>query len=156
MKKNGLTWVKLLSLLVLLPLFLWWSVMRNTVSQYRELKELKKENHSALLLEDNRVAINHENLLTGDYLFKEHLNAATLDGCEIVSFAPSCDRVEEPVSLCRCHLLMKGQFVPLLKLVNSLEREPDIGYAMLRFSHKSGQELRVSLDIDLIQLTLNE
>ena len=47
-------------------------------------------------------------------------------------------------------------FIPLLKLVNSLEREPDIGYAMLRFSHKSGQEPLVSLDIDLIQLTLNE
>ena len=51
---------------------------------------------------------------------------------------------------------MKGPFIPLLKLVNSLEREPDIGYAMLRFSHKSGQEPLVSLDIDLIQLTLNE
>ena len=156
MKKNDLTWVKLLSILVLLPLFLWWAVMRNTVSQYRELKELKTGNHSALIHEDNRFAINHENLLTGDYLFKKHLNAATSDGCEIVSFAPSWDRVEGPVSLCRCHLLMKGQFVPLLKLVNSLEREPDIGYAVLRFSHKSGQELLVSLDIDLIQLTLNE
>lgn len=156
MKKNSFIWVKLLSLLVLLPLFLWLTTIRNTVSHYRELKELKKGSSPALLPEDDRFAINQENLLTGDYLFKEHLNAATSDGCEIVSFAPSCDRAEGPVSLCRCHLLMKGPFIPLLKLVNSLEREPDIGYAMLRFSHKSGQEPLVSLDIDLIQLTLNE
>ena len=156
MKKNDLTWLKLFTLLVLLPLFLWFATLHDTVSQYMKLRELRKERSSAPRLEENMFPVYQKNMLTGDYLFKKHLGAAASDGCEIVSFMPSCDKTGEEVSLCRCHILVKGRFVPLLRLVNCLEEEQDIGFAMLRFSHKSEKEPLVSLDVDLIQLALNE
>lgn len=156
MNKTDLSWLKLLSLLILLPLFLWLATLHKTVLQYKELQELRKTPPSEPYFEDSALALYQKNLLIGSYLFNEYLNSAVLDGCKIVSFAPSCDKNEGDLSLYHCHILVKGRFIQLLKLVNNLEQEPDIGYAMLRFSHRSDQEPLVSLDIDLIQLAINE
>ena len=156
MKKSDLSWLKLLSLLVLLPLFLWLATLHKTVSQYKELQEMKKESFLGSHVENDLHPILQKNLLVGNYLFKEHLNTAVSEGCEIVSFSPSCEKTEGDLSLYHCRVLVKGRFIPLLKLVNSLELEPDLGYAMLRFSRRNEQEQMISLDIDLIQLACNE
>lgn len=155
MKKDNLSWLKLFSLLVLLPLFLWITTLHSTASQYRELQKLRRERVSAPAFEDYSHAYYRNNLLQGDYLFKGYLDMAIAEGCEIVSFTPSCDKNEGELSLFRCHILLKGRFIPLLKLVHSLEDNPDIGFAKLRFFHKSEQDAFVSLEVELIQLVLN-
>ena len=45
MKKFDLTGAKLISLLVILPLFLWFTTLNRTVLQYKELHELKIEHN---------------------------------------------------------------------------------------------------------------
>lgn len=156
MKKIDLTWAKLISLLVLLPLFLWLTTLNRTVSQYRELHELKNWHSQTFQGEDNILITPNINLLVGDYLFNKYLRTATSEGCDVISFTPSCDDTEGNLSLYRCRILSKGRFIPLLRLVNHLEEESDIEYAMLRFSCKPEKESCVFLYMDLIQLVLNE
>lgn len=156
MKKIDLTGAKLISLLVILPLFLWFTTLNRTVLQYKELHELKNEHGRTSQGEDEILITPKINLLTGAYLFNNYLGAATSEGCDIVSFTPSCDDTEGNLSLYRCRVLVKGRFIPLLRLVNHLEEESDIEYAMLRFSCKPEKEPYVFLYMDLIQLVFNE
>lgn len=156
MKKIDLTWAKLISLLVILPLFLWFTTLNRTVSQYKELHELKKEHGQTSQGEGDILITPNINLLAGDYLFNKYLSTATSGGCDIVSFSPACTNTEGDLSLYRCRIIAKGRFIPLLRLVNHLEEESDIEYAMLRFSCKPEKESYVFLYMDLIQLVLNE
>ena len=88
MKKFDLTGAKLISLLVILPLFLWFTTLNRTVLQYKELHELKNEHGRTSQGEDEILITPKINLLTGSYLFNNYLGAATSEGCDIVSFTP--------------------------------------------------------------------
>ncbi len=145
--------LKLTALIVGLPVILWIAAFSKTLSLYGEYRRLSKsEATDSVTLQ--KFAVPDENRLAGDCLIKGILTGE--DDVVINEYSPSVEKSDGGLSIVRAKLQLKGRFVPLLKVVHLLENQPDISLADICFSHKTGKESLVTLDLDLIQLVGDE
>lgn len=145
--------LKLAVLLVGLPIILWLAAFSKTMSLYGEYRNLSKS-EVADSVSLQRFTVSCENRLAGDCLIKGILTGD--DDVVINEYAPSVEKSDGGLSIVRARLQLKGRFIPLLKVVHLLENQPDISLADICFSHKTGKEPLVTLDLDLIQLVGDE
>lgn len=145
--------LKLTALIVGLPVILWIAAFSKTLSLYGEYRRLSKsEATDSVTLQ--KFAVSDENRLAGDCLIKGILTGE--DDVVINEYSPSVEKSDGGLSIVRARLQLKGRFIPLLKVVHLLENQPDISLADICFSHKTGKESLVTLDLDLIQLVGDE
>ena len=145
--------LKLTVLIVGLPIILWMAAFSKTLSLYGEYRHLSKSETSDSI-SSQRFAVSGENRLAGDCLIREILSG---DGDVVINeYAPSVEKSDGGLSIVRARLQLKGRFIPLLEVVHFLENQQDISLADICFSHKSGKEMLVTLDLDLIQLVSDE
>ena len=124
-----------------------------TLSLYGEYRHLSKSETSDSI-SSQRFAVPAKNRLAGDCLIREILSG---DGDVVINeYAPSVEKSDGGLSIVRARLQLKGRFIPLLEVVHFLENQQDISLADICFSHKSGKEMLVTLDLDLIQLVSDE
>jgi len=145
--------LKLTVLIVGLPIILWMAAFSKTLSLYGEYRHLSKSETSDSI-SSQRFAVPAKNRLAGDCLIREILSG---DGDVVINeYAPSVEKSDGGLSIVRARLQLKGRFIPLLEVVHFLENQQDISLADICFSHKSGKEMLVTLDLDLIQLVSDE
>lgn len=145
--------LKLTALIVGLPIILWIAAFSKTLSLYGEYRHLSKSETSDSI-SSQRFAVPAKNRLAGDCLIREILSG---DGDVVINeYAPSVEKSDGGLSIVRARLQLKGRFIPLLEVVHFLENQQDISLADICFSHKSGKEMLVTLDLDLIQLVSDE
>lgn len=145
--------LKLAVLLVGLPIILWLAAFSKTMSLYGEYRNLSKS-EVADSVSLQRVTVSCENRLAGDCLIREILTGEN----EVIinEYAPSVEKSDGGLSIVRARLQLRGRFIPLLKVVHHLENQPEISLADICFSHKTGKDPLVTLDLDLIQLVGDE
>ena len=145
--------LKLTVLIVGLPIILWMAAFSKTLSLYGEYRHLSKSETSDSI-SSQRFAVPAKNRLAGDCLIREIRSG---DGDVVINeYAPSVEKSDGGLSIVRARLQLKGRFIPLLEVVHFLENQQDISLADICFSHKSGKEMLVTLDLDLIQLVSDE
>lgn len=145
--------LKLTALIVGLPVILWIATFSKTLSLYGEYRHLS-QSEATDSVASQRFAVSGENRLAGDCLIKGILTGK--DDVVINEYAPSVEKSDGGLSIVRARLQLKGCFIPLLKVVHLLENQPEISLADICFSHKTGKDPLVTLDLDLIQLVGDE
>lgn len=145
--------LKLTALIVGLPIILWTLAFSKTLSLYGEYRHLSKFETSDSI-SSQRFAVLGENRLAGDCLIRE----IPVGDSDVVinEYIPSVKQSGGGLSIVHARLQLKGRFVPLLKVVYLMENQPDISLADICFSHKTGKDPLVTLDLDLIQLVGDE
>ena len=147
--------IKLISLLVALPVFLWLAAFTKTHRQYVEYRSLVKSQRTAPITENTVMALPEQSMTSEALLGKVESYASEM-GVVIVNYVPSIQKQEAGISLYVSKIQAKGRFIPLLKIVRSLEQTKGVGISSVSFCRKSKKESAVLLDMELVRIAKDE
>ncbi len=153
--KTYLGIIKLVSLFVFLPLFLWVAVLSKTGKQYKEYRKLSIT-QADMPVRSTSLQLPAEKILSGEAFVGELDAMSSREGFTIVNYIPSFLKSEAGVSLYSAKLQAKGRFIPLLKLVHFLEEKKGMRLSSLSFLRRNENEDVVTLEMELIQLVKDE
>ena len=154
--KNKYIIIKLVLLLVVAPLAIWFGALSGTVDNYIKYRSLGKavatasgrENHMDL----SKVA-SHDFVSDGSVISEVEMHCP---GVSISSYSPKIEREENGLSLAKARLELKGDYKSLLKSLHYLEEEGRYSLSEIAFERKDNRDKSVTLRMTLNQLIKDE
>lgn len=149
--------IKLVLLLVVAPLAIWFGALSGTFDSYMEYCRLSKQPS----IESRRENVVDLSKVTGADLVSDGSIIAEIErlfsktGVTVSAYTPKKEEEEAGLSLMKAKLEIKGNYKSLLKVLDYLEADGRYMISGITFERKDIREKAVTLRMDISQLVRN-
>jgi len=150
--------IKLILLLGIAPLAIWFGAISGTVDSYMKYRRLSKQpsitSRSNNVVDLSKVA--GADLVSDGSVIADIERLFSKTGVTVSAYTPKKEEEEAGLSLMKAKLEVKGDYISLLKVLDYLETDGRYVLSEIAFERKDVREKAVTLRMNISQLVRDE